>query len=49
MTVNSLFGRVITAMATPFDAEGQVDYGEATRLAVYLIENGSDGLVVAGT
>lgn len=49
MADNSLFGRVITAMATPFDANGEVDYEQAARLAVYLIENGSDGLVVAGT
>ena len=43
------FGRVITAMATPFHADGSVDYGEAGRLAQYLAEHGSDGLVVAGS
>src|SRR6185295_966041 len=40
---------VLTAMATPFDASGDVDYEAAARLAVHLLENGSDGLVVAGT
>jgi 4-hydroxy-tetrahydrodipicolinate synthase len=42
-------GRLITAMVTPFDAEGGVDYKQATRLALALIESGSDGVVVAGT
>lgn len=43
------FGQVLTAMVTPFDHNGEVDF-EATRSLVnYLIENGSDGLVVAGT
>lgn len=43
------FGRVLTAMATPFDADGLVDHAEAARLALYLVEHGSDGLVVAGS
>lgn len=43
------FGRVLTAMVTPFDAQMQVDYGKARKLAKYLVENGSDGIVVAGT
>ncbi len=42
-------GRVLTAMATPFDREGEVDYDQAKRLALALLEAGSDGLVVAGT
>ncbi|MGJ9456750.1 4-hydroxy-tetrahydrodipicolinate synthase [Oceanobacillus sp. CF4.6] len=43
------FGNVLTAMVTPFDPYGEVDF-EATRgLVNYLIANGSDGLVVAGT
>ncbi len=42
-------GRLITAMVTPFDAEGQVDYEQARRLAVALLDSGSDGLVVTGT
>ena len=43
------FGRVITAMVTPFDTEGNVHYAEAERLAAYLADNGSDGIVVCGT
>ena len=36
-------------MVTPFDKEGQVDYGQAQRLALALLDSGSDGVVVAGT
>ena len=43
------FGRVLTAMITPFDAAGNVDYDEAGRIAQWLAEHGSDGLVVTGT
>jgi 4-hydroxy-tetrahydrodipicolinate synthase len=43
------FGRVLTAMATPFTAEGDLDVDGAARLARWLVEHGSDGLVVAGT
>ena len=43
------FGRVVTAMVTPFDAAGGVDYDEAANLARHLVAHGSDGLVVAGT
>jgi 4-hydroxy-tetrahydrodipicolinate synthase len=42
-------GRVLTAMVTPFTADGQLDLATAKRLAKHLVENGSDGLVVAGT
>ena len=42
-------GRLITAMVTPFDGQGQVDYAQAKRLASSLLESGSDGLVVSGT
>ena len=42
-------GRLITAMVTPIDADGSVDYGNAKRLALALLDSGSDGLVVAGT
>jgi 4-hydroxy-tetrahydrodipicolinate synthase len=45
----SPFGRVVTAMVTPFGADGSVDYAEAERLAQYLVAHGSDGIVVAGT
>lgn len=43
------FGRVLTAMITPFDAAGNVDYAETGRIARWLTEHGSDGLVVTGT
>ncbi len=43
------FGRVLTAMVTPFNSAMEVDYGKARKLARYLVENGSDGLVVSGT
>lgn len=43
------FGTILTAMVTPFDAELAVDYEGAERLAAWLLDNGSDGLVVAGT
>lgn len=42
-------GRLLTAMITPFDSEGKVNYAQAKRLALALIESGSDGVVVAGT
>lgn len=43
------FGRVLTAMVTPFNANLQVDFEKARKLAKYLVDNGSDGLVVSGT
>ncbi|BAC88959.1 4-hydroxy-tetrahydrodipicolinate synthase [Gloeobacter violaceus] len=43
------FGRVLTAMITPFDGEGNVHYAEAEKLADYLAAHGSDTLVVCGT
>lgn len=43
------FGRVITAMVTPFDDQGALDLDAAADLAVWLVDNGSDGLVLAGT
>lgn len=43
------FGRLLTAMVTPFTKDGEVAYDEAANLARFLIENGSDGVVVAGT
>jgi 4-hydroxy-tetrahydrodipicolinate synthase len=44
-----VLGEVLTAIVTPFDATGAVDYERFRELAVHLVENGSDGLVVAGT
>ena len=43
------FGRVVTAMVTPFTKEGRVDYGGAINLANHLDNHGSDSLVIAGT
>ena len=43
------FGRLLTAMVTPFDADGKVDYSQAKRLAKALLDSGSDGLVISGT
>ena len=42
-------GRLITAMVTPFNKEGEVDYDQAKKLALALLESGSEGLVLAGT
>ena len=42
-------GRLLTAMVTPFNKEGMVDYEQAKRLALALLNSGSEGLVVAGT
>ncbi|WP_414937221.1 4-hydroxy-tetrahydrodipicolinate synthase [Amycolatopsis sp. cmx-11-51] len=43
------FGRVLTAMATPFDADGALDLKRAQELAEHLVDLGNDGLVVNGT
>ena len=42
-------GRLLTAMITPFDEEGALDYGQARKLARALLGSGSDGLVIGGT
>lgn len=42
-------GRLLTAMVTPFDSDGKVDYPQARRLAQALVASGSDGVVAAGT
>jgi len=42
-------GRLLTAMVTPFNQEGEVDYEQAKRLALALLDSGSEGLVVVGT
>ncbi len=43
------FGRVLTAMVTPFGADGSLDLDASAALARYLVANGNDGIVVAGT
>ncbi len=42
-------GRLLTAMLTPFKEDGSVDYDAAARLAMMLVNDGSDGVVVSGT
>jgi 4-hydroxy-tetrahydrodipicolinate synthase len=49
MTANPRFGRVVTAMVTPFDERGDLDLDAAAELAQWLVETGSDGLVLGGT
>src|SRR5207247_131338 len=43
------FGTVLTAMVTPFDDDGRLDLDGAATLARWLVDRGSEGLVVAGT
>lgn len=43
------FGRVLTAMVTPFTADGEVDFTRAGELAERLVDQGNDGLVISGT
>ncbi|MCR2820664.1 4-hydroxy-tetrahydrodipicolinate synthase [Lederbergia panacisoli] len=43
------FGRVSTAMVTPFDSKGNIDFQKTSKLVNHLINNGTDSLVVAGT
>jgi len=42
-------GRLLTAMVTPFKEDGEVDYAQAKKLALALLDSGSDGLVLAAT
>jgi len=42
-------GRLLTAMVTPFDEEGEVDYEQAKKLALALLNSGSDGVVLVAT
>jgi 4-hydroxy-tetrahydrodipicolinate synthase len=44
-----VLGQVLTAVATPFSEDGSINFEAFRRLCVHLLENGSDGLVVAGT
>ncbi len=41
--------RLLTAMVTPLDAQGEVDYQQARRLALSLLDSGSDGVMISGT
>jgi 4-hydroxy-tetrahydrodipicolinate synthase len=43
------FGRLLTAMVTPFAPNNQIDFEQTTKLIEYLLDNGTEGLIVAGT
>ena len=45
----AVLGEILTATVTPFDADGAVDYDRYAELCTFLVENGSDGVVVSGT
>jgi len=47
--MRDVLGRILTAIATPFGDDGAIDFDSFQTLAQFLVENGSDGLVVAGT
>jgi len=49
MMARAIFGEVLTAMVTPFGADGSLNIDGARKLASHLVEHGSDGLVVCGT
>jgi 4-hydroxy-tetrahydrodipicolinate synthase len=47
--MNAPFGRVLTAMVTPFTADGALDLSAAQALATHLVDAGNDGVVISGT
>ena len=49
MTLKFDCGEVITAMATPMDSKGQIDYDNVEKLAKHLVSSGTDAILVAGT
>ena len=49
MTTQAPFGRLITAMVTPFNKDGEIDWDGVARLAQHLVDNGHDGIAVNGT
>ena len=44
-----IIGRLLTAMITPFDENGDINYDMAAKLSKAIIDSGSDGLVIGGT
>ena len=44
-----MLGNVLTAIVTPFHEDGSIDFDAFQALARYLVEHGSDGIVVSGT
>ena len=49
MTIEAPFGRMLTAMVTPFDKDGKIDWPGVEKLAAHLVANGHDGIAVNGT
>jgi len=49
MAIQAPFGRMLTAMVTPFDKEGNIDWPGVERLAAHLVASGHDGIAVNGT
>lgn len=49
MTTAAPFGRLLTAMVTPFTKDGAIDWAGIETLAAHLVANGHDGIVVNGT
>lgn len=49
MVIKAPFGRMLTAMVTPFDSEGKIDWPGVEKLAAHLVANGNDGIAVNGT
>jgi len=49
MTITPPFGRLLTAMVTPFTKDGAIDWAGVETLAAHLVANGHDGIVVNGT
>ena len=49
MSINAPFGRLITAMVTPFKKDGSIDWDGVAKLAQHLVDTGHDGIAVNGT
>jgi len=49
MSTNAPFGRLLTAMVTPFDKDGAIDWAGVEKLAQHLVDTGHDGIAVNGT
>jgi len=49
MTIEAPFGRMLTAMVTPFDKDGKIDWPGVEKLAAHLVATGHDGIAVNGT
>ena len=49
MSIQPPFGRLITAMVTPFSQDGSIDWDGVAKLAQHLVDTGHDGIAVNGT